>query len=56
MVLRGKNRMGLRHFGQEGAGVFFGMMRTLDWARALPNSLSPIIAGDSGDDERAYKL
>jgi hypothetical protein len=34
------------HFGQIGGGAFFGMMLTLDLARALPDSQSPQGAGD----------
>jgi hypothetical protein len=36
--------MGFLQFGQLGGGVFFGMRLTLDQARALPDSPSPIIA------------
>jgi hypothetical protein len=43
-IFQSANRMGLRHFGQVGGGEFFGIALTLDQARVLPNSLSPIIA------------
>jgi hypothetical protein len=45
-ILRSKNRMGLRHFGQGGGGGFLGTMLTLDQARAEPNSQSPVNAED----------
>jgi hypothetical protein len=43
-VLTSIKCIGLRHLEQVGGGGFFGMTRTLVQARALPNSLSPIIA------------
>src|ERR1700694_4451831 len=43
-LLRSRKRIGLLHFGQAGGGEFLGMTLTLDQARALPDSLSPINA------------
>jgi hypothetical protein len=48
--------MGLLHFGQVGGGEFLGMTLTLDQARVLPNSLSPINAEAGAAIVKVYRL
>jgi hypothetical protein len=55
MFLRSKKCIGFLHFGQIGGGAFFGMMLTLDQARALPDSLSPIAAGTGAMISKLYR-
>jgi hypothetical protein len=48
--------MALWHFGQVGGAWFFGMSLTLDQARVLSNSLSPMTAKTRAVIQKAYRL